>query len=461
MGAAAASSRIAISPENKGILHVPDISTQSVEKATDLLQRNHDEFHIFFNNRGFHNHSAHYVLSALALGATAPQLQAMFDNQKHTQTPRVLKIEGDVKDLYNENNFLACLSRPEYYDQFIIFFEEQLDSLGIATTIRQYIFSDSPIAREMLPRIFAGRSNIILFVSTARRRDTDIWIGFLHPIIHLGFGIEFEQPAIIAEALAKTAIHPGTICSVLWGIESASKMSQEMPLVELIHRVCQSDIRDAPCWGPGDILVDYPLLRAPPELSAIAACFKVDPDKLEEKTAEMINVNAYFTGAAQRPPKRVKLDFFFIHNVNCSIFMSSILEKPWLTRQEKAILLAWKGRFDILAYAFRGAPHLDINEIIAYQPKAPGGWNAIYERVLNFDDDSHLTKFIRAVANGEGVCRPFEDTGGDQFPIKGEMWLQIAHMALDSMDGETYQSRWVKGAGFAKQWELFCERSCL
>ena len=31
-------------------------------------------------------------------------------------------------------------------------------------------------------------------------------LGFLHPIIHLGFGIEFNQPAIIAEALAQYVI---------------------------------------------------------------------------------------------------------------------------------------------------------------------------------------------------------------------------------------------------------------
>ena len=208
-------------------------------------------------------------------------------------------------------------------------------------------------------------------------------------------------------------------------------------------------------------LVDDPFLSAPPELLEIAACFKVDPHQLEEKTAEMIDVNAYFTGAAQRPPKRVKLDFFFIHDVNCSIFMSSIAEKSWLSRQEKATLLAWKGRFDILAYAFRGAPSLDINEVINYKPKSPGDWNALYDRVLDFDDDSHLTKFIRAIASGERVCRPFEDAGGERFPVKGKMWLQIAHMAVDSMDGETYQNRWVKGAGFAKQWEVFTDRSSL
>ena len=31
--------------------------------------------------------------------------------------------------------------------------------------------------------------------------------GLVHPLIHLGFGIEFNQPAIIAQGLAQTAVH--------------------------------------------------------------------------------------------------------------------------------------------------------------------------------------------------------------------------------------------------------------
>lgn len=39
--------------------------------------------------------------------------------------------------------------------------------------------------------------------------------GFLHPMIHLGFGVEFQQPAIIAEALAQAAVHDNWIGYVL------------------------------------------------------------------------------------------------------------------------------------------------------------------------------------------------------------------------------------------------------
>lgn len=65
----------------------------------------------------------------------------------------------------------------------------------------------------------------------------------------------------------------------------------------------------------------------------------------------MINVNGYFSGAAQNPAKEHSIDFFFIHGLNCSIFFLSFLSQKWLSMENKVRLLEWKGRFDIVAYA--------------------------------------------------------------------------------------------------------------
>lgn len=286
----------------------------------------------------------------------------------------------------------------------------------------------------------------------------DLWKGFLHPLIHLGFGIEFDQPAIIVEGLAQTAVHQKEVAHVLRAAHEASVHTKSLPLVDSIQEVYRSGIGQHPCWGNGSIIPDDPLLDAPVELAQIASQWKVEPDEVEDKTAEMISANAYFTGAAQRPPKKIKLDFFFIHNVNCSIFMSAILQQEWLTRKEKALLLEWKGRCDIIAYANRGAPRLDINEIVDYSPKIPGGWTNVFKRTNDFDDDSHLTKLVRALASGEQFCKPYEGLGNAWFPVRGDMYLQIAHMAVDSVPDETYFNRWVRGAGFPSQWEPFPNR---
>ena len=284
-------------------------------------------------------------------------------------------------------------------------------------------------------------------------------LGFLHPIIHLGFGIEFGDPTIVVEGIAQTAIHANEVAIPLQKAEASSKGQVSRSMFDLIQDVMSDpSIRNAPAWGDGSIIEDDFLLEAPERLTTLAGAWKVDLSEFEEKVAEMINVNAYFTGAAQRPTKKIKMDFFFIHNVNCSIFFSAFVKDNTFRLEEKARLLEWKGRADIIAYGSRGAPELRLDEIIHYQPKHPGPWESVFKRANEFDDDSHLSKFIRALANGERVCAPYEARDDGKFPIKGDMWLQLAHMGVDSMDNETYLGRWIRGAGFDQQWAKFADR---
>lgn len=289
-------------------------------------------------------------------------------------------------------------------------------------------------------------------------------LGFLHPLIHLGYGIEFNQPAIVAEALAQTAVHQNEVAVVMKACEEAASNRTDLAtrsMNDLLSKVRDNEaIRNAPCWGDGSWIEDNPLTFAPKELIETAARWRVIPEDLFEKSAEMINVNGYFCGAAQNPAKEYKIDFFFIHNLNCSIFFPSFLSQKWLSMENKVRLLEWKGRFDIVAYAARGSPRLDINEIIEYQPRRPGtGWAELFQRVHVFDDDSHVTKFLRALAHGSRFCQGYDISSSDQFPLKGEMWLQIAHMAMDITEKEPIaKHRWVRGAGFASQWDHFESR---
>jgi len=64
-------------------------------------------------------------------------------------------------------------------------------------------------------------------------------IGYLHPLIHLGFGIDFAQPAIIAEALAQAAVHSPWIGPLLLGAEKAAAENPKpsMSLVELLEAI--------------------------------------------------------------------------------------------------------------------------------------------------------------------------------------------------------------------------------
>lgn len=232
-------------------------------------------------------------------------------------------------------------------------------------------------------------------------------------------------------------------------------------MVELIHETQQNEkVRNSPHWNDGNKVRDGVLARAAEEMVQLASSWRVTPGELERKTAEMINADVYFAGAAQNPAKEVRIDFFYMHCVNCSIFFSAFLNEAWLKVEDKCRLLEWKGRMDLAMYVSRGCPNLLLDEIASYQPKQPNqGWAEIIRRVDTYEDDGHAAKLIRALANGEQVCKPYERQGGDAFPIKGDMWLQLGHMVIDSVEGA--KTRWVRNAGFKQGWDEIPDRAKL
>lgn len=117
--------------------------------------------------------------------------------------------------------------------------------------------------------------------------------GFLHPMIHLGFGIEFEQPAIVAEALAQAALHDSYLEPYLLKSEEAARNTKDGPstsMVELIEQVrADAKLSGSAHWEDGNKLRDGVLQRASREMISYASRWKADADELERKTAEMIN----------------------------------------------------------------------------------------------------------------------------------------------------------------------------
>lgn len=206
--------------------------------------------------------------------------------------------------------------------------------------------------------------------------------------------------------------------------------------------------------------------NAPPGMAELASQWKVDsPEDLPYRTVEMINVNAFIAGAAQRPNKVVKIDFVFVHQVNASIFFSVFLQQDWISDAFKIRLLEWYTRLNLLTYAAGLAPPLLTNEIVEYKPLEPKStWSSIMHRAHAIQDDGHLSKLLRALAHGEKVSQLWEQNHAQEdkplLPIKGGMWLLLANMAIDSTENEPeIIKRWLRGAGSDEAWAEFPDRA--
>ena len=119
-----------------------------------------------------------------------------------------------------------------------------------------------------------------------------------------------------------------------------------------------------------------------------------------------------------------------------------------------------KGWVDLAMYVSRNSPKLYIDEIKGYKPKISydEGWNGVIRRVNALEDDGHASKFVRALANGEKVCGKYEgEKESDDWAVKGDMWLKLANMVIDSVEDEGTE-RWARSVGFSEAWEGFRDR---
>jgi hypothetical protein len=170
-------------------------------------------------------------------------------------------------------------------------------------------------------------------------------------------------------------------------------------------------------------------------------------------------ISVYFTAASQHPPKSVKIDFYFMHCVNCSIFFPSFLgDSSPLSTESKVRLLEWKIRLDLGMYASRRAPDLLINEITDYKPKKPSGWPELFQRIKDLQDDGHSAKLLRTVAATHVFSEKYG--GGMDLKVKDGMWLKIGHMVTDSTEGYGGEDepRWGRSVGFEQAWEKIPDR---
>lgn len=176
--------------------------------------------------------------------------------------------------MHKPKRFKSYLGQEKYYYDFLVYFQQEIDKSGWQSVLQEHLFAETELADDMLARMFAG---------------------FLHPIIHLGFGIEFQQPAIIAEALAQAAVHDNWIAPLFFGCEKAAQESRSKDgprktILQILEECRKDDkLSKAAHWDDGNKVRDGIIKRAPEEMIKYATQYTVKEGELEEKTAEMIN----------------------------------------------------------------------------------------------------------------------------------------------------------------------------
>lgn len=257
-------------------------------------------------------------------------------------------------------------------------------------------------------------------------------------MIHLGCGLEFNQPCLVAEALAAGCVHddwPGAFLLPTEAYLRTNSPPTPQPLLSVIDAL-HADPFISSAVTPSDPLnkILGLLTKAGPQLIPHLANYHVPPTSSEESllshATDMIHTAAYILGAAQNPTKVVAIDFVLLHMSTLGTFYPTFLAQSWITPATKARLLNWKAWGDAVMYAGCGCPTLYPRRLETYVPKQPTEtWAELCHRANIYPDDGHVCKVVRAVMGMEELAEPRKG-----FPVGRAALRKVAHVTLDSVE---------------------------
>ncbi|ELU38606.1 hypothetical protein AG1IA_07374 [Rhizoctonia solani AG-1 IA] len=337
------------------------VTPESTATLRRLLIENHKRFHIFFNDKGFHNHLSHHLFAAYGIGAPGHVLQAAFDEHAEYQRPSYKSPEPITHE-----NWRKHLGN-----------EEWVDRISMKSRITYLRFGQ--LLQRIYELLLRGDSETWANWAKDEARMLDRFMsGLLHPLIHFGHAAEFGVEGMAVEGLAQAAVHKtayeklydasyfnpsnstgsylASLTSAL-SLASSNAKPQHTHAFTILARILEDDRLEAgkTCAkdstakftdtinSVGDIIREY------------ASLWKVSEDEKEiqervEELAWLVTL-MFGIGGWKKDPYRV-------HLVTSDLFIPSILSL--LKPADKVVLL--RAYFPILLGYFvsRGRPVVDV-----------------------------------------------------------------------------------------------------
>ena len=128
-----------------------------------------------YNTRAAHNHTPFHLLVEWALGGTSKHLDAIWD--QHVDVERfAFRSPGAI----TTDNVFEHLGDLDYYQAYLHFFSDLVLKIPISVVLEEWIFSPKVNLDGKQPQML--------------NRLLD---GILHPMLYLGYGIEFRYHILL------------------------------------------------------------------------------------------------------------------------------------------------------------------------------------------------------------------------------------------------------------------------
>ncbi|KAI9019194.1 hypothetical protein CLU79DRAFT_759030 [Phycomyces nitens] len=427
---------------------VPGTTTKSAALTENLLVENNKNHSLFFNERGFHNHTAHHILSLFALGASGKRIEGTYDLMSKTQRP-YQPSSGSV----THENFESKLGDIENDKEYIEFFLKEIKESGPTATLRRWLFSGDLLARTL------G--------------------GAFHPLIHIGLGVEFNLPGMIAEGLSMAACTENYLLPVIpknppknrldspelasfagnaksvakdvlssltadyskkLGLDVTRKPTERAtqlanPIVSILERIKKDPVFDymatSQLLSAGDVLKD-PKCVASLKAYASEWIVKATPQDVQARFRELYFASVYLMAGTGITETGIGLNFFLMHVLTSTHGLYHIL--PSLTPSESALLIHAQLTAILTHYVATQRPAINIELLLAYQsPNADvnssNPWLGVVDLAIK-TEESHVIKTVRALALGQVLY-------GQENVAEDDLWIKAAQLNVDQQGNWT------------------------
>ncbi|KAG0352126.1 hypothetical protein BG005_008391 [Podila minutissima] len=415
-------------PSKNISLALPGITKLARETVAELLEENHNKHHCFFNEKGFHNHLAHGVLASYSLGATPERLQAIYKSHAVEQRPI-----GPIKKSFTPVDWKSEVGNQEFYASYLEFFRQEVPKLGRVEAIVKYAFDT-----DVIGRTFSGA---------------------FHPLIHLGYGIDFGIDAIVAEGLAMMAVtskmmSPFVVAPATKVEKVTTKIASQLSISEPSSAKTVMDILTAIREDRElDNVTSYPEVNKTMDVakSKVAASkvqkllseWKVEEtiQDIDLKAKELYKACLLAVGGTGLRNGKVKQDFFLMHALTSVLFVHKLAHA--LPPAYAVSCLTSHLGASLAYYISRGRPQVDVDALLNYRGKQSldpsNPWLSIIKRAVDIDE-VHVTKVVRSCALGDLLFGAEESFS--------QLLLNTAQISLDVKGDWEFE-----GVGWPQTWE--------
>ena len=247
----------------------------------ELLEKNNREHDIYFGPHLFHNHFPHTLLSQFALGAPESRLKKEWELEDYLK-PLGEKQSTEITD----DNWKDYIGIADFYHNYLDYFKDKIEKDGVQKTVLNYALDEI-----LLPSIVSGA---------------------VHPLIHIGFGLEFSSEIVVAEGLAEGCVHSPSFAPVVDIAMYSKSQTDKKSLLAIADEIYHDNAFD-------DVVKFKDFPKSEPVLKSKAATdaikdyvmkwsFEETPEGLANAYSALFELTTHFSVSSAFPPPRIAND---------------------------------------------------------------------------------------------------------------------------------------------------------